>query len=58
MTSITVWKMLVTHEDKSKTWEHNHIEEGHSHREFPVHRSQWQKERWNNRNQVLIVSNF
>ncbi len=48
MEPITIWKMCHKHKDKTETWEHNHIENGHSHRNEPHAKSQFQKHNWAN----------
>ena len=40
--------MRHTREDKTTYWEHNHIEDGHSHRDEPISKFQWQKDKWCN----------
>lgn len=45
---VTIWKMRYKRKDEPETWEHSHIEDGHSHRDEPHAKSAWQVEKWNN----------
>ncbi len=45
---ITIWLMRHKRKNEPETWEHNHIEDGHSHRDEPQAKSEWQKEKWSN----------
>lgn len=46
MTPITIWKMRYKRKDEPETWEHNHIENGYSHGEFPKAHYEWQEYKW------------
>lgn len=48
MLPITIWIMHYKRKDEPEYWEHNHIEDGHSHTDAPEAKSEWQKEKWKN----------